>query len=137
MNDYGIIRQYGEKDLIGVPVRPITNFDHAKFEVIEPEWIEGSYYTSASGTATNSDMKYAIIDCTKYDYVLAGVSSEVSGNVFTGTRLAIDSGAMQQYVNMRSEGCSSFVLFDLTTYKYLLVSQSITKSVPVIGIILN
>lgn len=137
MGDYGIIKQYGEKDLIGLMFRPITNFDHVKLEVIEPEWVEGSYYSSKTNTTSNASMRCAVVDCTKYDYVLCGVSSEISGSVFTGIRLAADSGSMQNFVNFDSSGCSDYALFDLTTNKYLMVSQSITYKLPIIGINLN
>lgn len=135
MGDYGIIKQYGEKDLIGVLFRPITNFDHVKFEVINPEWVDGVYYSSTAGATTNnSSMRSAVVDCSKYDYVIYGVNSEVTSNVYSGLRTASDSGTLAKYIMAHTASASAYSIDDCSTNKYLLVSQSKTRSLPIIGI---
>lgn len=138
MGDFAMIRQYGEMDLIGVLFRPITNLDHVKFEVLEPEWVNGAYYSSTAGATTNnSDMRSAIVDCSKYDYVIYGVNSEVSGNVYSGLRAASDSGTLAKYIMAHSASSSAYSIDDCSTNKYLLVSQSKTRRLPIIGIMVD
>lgn len=72
-------------DLIGLYFPPIWNFANAAVEVIECEWIAGSYISATSGTVTTSDdYQYSITDVSDYDYVLLPNSKKGTSTVYSG-----------------------------------------------------
>ena len=137
MREYALVRQKpAYEDLLAIPFR-IGNMDGLSFEIIEPEWIEGSYYSSGTaGTSNNADMKRAVVDCSKYDYVIYSITSKFpSTNVYAGTRPDTDPGQMQDMLVLRSDIAPAYAVADTTINNYLLLSQKIDNPAPIIGVI--
>lgn len=139
MNEYGIFRQYKPPyDLIGLPFDAAASFCDAgaSFEVLHPEWTEGSYYSSGAGASSNAaSMMKAVVDLTGYDVVLVGISSDLeSGTAYSGIRAAADSGTFPTQIALKAGAFAGYAMFNVSTNVYLLASMAIANELPIIGI---
>ena len=142
MNDFGlIVKNPDVNNLFALPMIFAGVTDLASIEVIYPEWVEGSYYSTYTSAAietpsTNDKMKRAVVDATDYDFILTGVSLPDSGfgsgTVCAGSRG--ESGNMTYYSTAKYISCEYVMLPTPTGYKNVYLSQAIEHPLPVIGI---
>ena len=136
MNDFTLFRQYDDNDKIGLTFYPLGDLDGIDVEPIEPEWVNGSYYTAQAGTLTaNADMKYAVVDVSEYNGVIVGMSSKVNTNAYSGMREEVGVGNMAYSSVLRCSGVVQYSLMPVDgTNNILQVSQAIDIPTPILGL---
>ena len=84
MKDYSITR-IPNNDLIGLLFYPIVSLSEYEIEVIHPEYVDGSVVTGSGSLSPDSTMSYAVVDVSKYDYVIAPITTDIAGtSYYTG-----------------------------------------------------
>lgn len=145
-NDFGLIRQK-DHNLFALLFPYISDISEMHIElryINDNEWMPG-YISNSNGRVTSTEsMKYAVIDVSKYDYVLIPSSANIEEgpsaySAYTGLTIS------QSEINISyrapltpsSNNQSSYVFFELlhTDYKYAVLNQSKEHNMPIIGFI--
>lgn len=140
-NYFGLIRGGGEEpmDLLALffPLR--EDIDTYSFEIVDPEYIDGSYFKSDGTVTASTSFAYSITDVSKYDYVILPNCCAANLAGYSGLRANASSGALTtKELCFRSGATGNFAawaMFPVGTTPYACVTASKTQYLPIIGII--
>lgn len=140
-NDFGLIRQLDHTLLACLfpLIKDITEYDIELRYVKPDEWNLEYYYSSNSGAkANNPKMKCAIIDISRYSYLLIPTTTVAqSQSVYTGLGVGTDTGINQRVVITSGLGpVDSYTLVErYRSYKYASINERKEDNLPIIGFI--
>lgn len=83
-NDFGIIRQ-ADHNLLACMFPNFPDISEYDFEIINPEYIDGGLIVSNGGYTASPAFSYAVVNISKYDYVLAYAAATGATVISSGT----------------------------------------------------
>ena len=139
---FGIIRQ-PYFNLLGLLFNPLLDISEYEFEIINPEYIDGSYVTGAGQILSEAAFSYAVQDVSKYDYVLLPIALKGTINTRrTGFRADPNSGAINTQANIAANSngpglySTAYFLTDVDdSMPYAVVNALSDWHPPIIGFI--
>ena len=95
MIDFSITR-IPNNDLIGLLFPPLLSFSDYEIEIVKPEFVEDKALASSTGSIYSApDRKCAVIDISKYDYIIVPVDTKENEGFCSGLREHFESGGFQ------------------------------------------
>ena len=145
MREYALVRQAPAfDDLISLCFYPLQNAGSCAFEVIEPEYIDGSGINTQGNVTSETVYSYAVQDVSAYDYVLLPLVSKGTTNRQTGFRADPATGTINTKAhlsgkaNVAGEDVSIYGLFKVDASQPYAVINALSDYHPaVIGIHVN
>lgn len=138
-NDFGLIRQKDHNlfALLFPNLADISEYDIEVLYVDPASWNLNRAVTGQAQVTIRNGMKYAIVDASKYDYILLPISTIVLTNgIYNGS---ISSSTLEEthnrifIRNLSEGGLTVYALLQIDDYKYVVLNQRINDNIPIIG----